>query len=93
MAEWSVEGSWVGEYRFDSDRVDAIHATAFTLHLSPGWFGRFRGTVQDGDLYRLLSPRTSDVTANEYVAKDGKEAVLFAFRHAQRFRGHAGRGR
>jgi alpha-galactosidase len=47
---------------------------------------RIRDTVQNGDLYRLLSPRTNDVTANDYVAKDGKEAVLFAFRHAQQYK-------
>ena len=46
---------------------------------------RIRATVQDGDLYRLLSPRTNDVTANEYVAKDGKQSVVFAFRHAQQY--------
>jgi alpha-galactosidase len=46
---------------------------------------RIRETVQNGDLYRLLSPRTSDVTANEYVSKDGKQAVLFAFRHSQQY--------
>ncbi len=44
-----------------------------------------RQTVQFGDLYRLLSPRTNDTTANEYVAKDGKQAVLFAFRHSQEY--------
>ncbi len=44
-----------------------------------------RQTVQFGDLYRLLSPRTSDTTANEYVSKDGKQAVLFAFRHSQEY--------
>jgi alpha-galactosidase len=48
-------------------------------------YKRIRGTVQDGDLYRALSPRTNDVTANEYVSKDGKQAVLFAFRHSQQF--------
>jgi alpha-galactosidase len=46
---------------------------------------RIRNTVQVGDLYRLMSPRTSDVTANEYVSKDGREAVLFAFRHSQQY--------
>ncbi len=46
---------------------------------------RIRNTVQNGNLYRLLSPRTSDTTANEYVAKDGSEAVLFAFRHSQEY--------
>ncbi len=46
---------------------------------------RIRAVVQLGDLYRLLSPRKNDVTANEYVSKDGKEAVLFAFRHSQQY--------
>jgi len=46
---------------------------------------RIRTTVQFGNLYRLLSPRTSDTTANEYVSADGKEAVLFAFRHSQEY--------
>ena len=46
---------------------------------------RIRNTVQFGNLYRLLSPRTSDTTANEYVSADGKEAVLFAFRHSQQY--------
>ncbi|HEY6990035.1 MAG TPA: alpha-galactosidase [Bryobacteraceae bacterium] len=48
-------------------------------------YKRIRTTVQFGDLYRLLSPRSSDTTANEYVSKDGKEAVLFAFRHSQEY--------
>jgi alpha-galactosidase len=48
-------------------------------------YKRIRPTVQLGDLYRLISPRTSDVTANQYVAADGKQSVLFAFRHAQQY--------
>jgi alpha-galactosidase len=46
---------------------------------------RIRDTVQLGSLYRLLSPRTNDVTANEYVSSDGAQAVLFAFRHSQEY--------
>jgi len=46
---------------------------------------RIRTTVQLGDLYRLLSPRASDVTSNEFVAKDGQQAVIFAFRHSQEY--------
>ena len=48
-------------------------------------YKRIRGTVQNGNLYRLLSPRTNDVTANEYVSRDGAQAVLFAFRHSQQY--------
>jgi alpha-galactosidase len=46
---------------------------------------QIRETVQLGSLYRLLSPRINDVTANEYVSSDGKQAVLFAFRHSQQY--------
>jgi alpha-galactosidase len=48
-------------------------------------YKRIRATVQGGDLYRLSSPRTEDLTANQYVAADGKQAVLFAFRHSQQY--------
>jgi len=48
-------------------------------------YKRIRQTVEGGDLYRLLSPRLDDVTANEYVSSDGKQAVLFAFRHSQEY--------
>jgi alpha-galactosidase len=48
-------------------------------------YKRIRSTVQTGNLYRLSSPRTADVTANEYVSADGKQAVLFAFRHSQQY--------
>ncbi len=46
---------------------------------------QIRTTVQLGDLYRLLLPDENDTASNEYVAKDGKEAVLFAFRHSQEY--------
>jgi alpha-galactosidase len=48
-------------------------------------YKRIRNTVQLGDLYRLASPRTNDVTANQYVAADGTQSVLFAFRHSQEY--------
>jgi len=48
-------------------------------------YKRIRATVQTGDLYRLSSPRTNDLTANQYVSGDGKQAVVFAFRHSQQF--------
>ncbi len=48
-------------------------------------YKRIRPTVQLGNLYRLLSPRTEDVTANQYVSADGRQAVLFAFRHSQQY--------
>ncbi len=46
---------------------------------------RIRDTVQLGDLYRILSPRTNDTSANEYVSRSGGQALLFAFRHSQQY--------
>ncbi|MBV9760839.1 MAG: alpha-galactosidase [Acidobacteriaceae bacterium] len=48
-------------------------------------YKQIRGAVQNGNLYRLLSPREHDVTANEYVSEHGDTAVLFAFRHSQQY--------
>lgn len=44
-----------------------------------------RETVQHGDLYRLASMREGDWAAFEYVAADGREAVVFVFLQAARF--------
>jgi len=50
-----------------------------------GLYKIVRPTVQQGDLYRLLSPRGGDVTANQYVAADGRQSVVFVFRHSQQY--------
>ena len=44
-----------------------------------------RETVQQGDLYRLCSPREGALTANQYISAHGKQAVLFAFLHSQQY--------
>jgi len=49
------------------------------------YYKNIRGTVQQGKLYRLFSPRDGDLTANQYVSDDGKQAVLFAFLRSQQY--------
>jgi len=49
------------------------------------FYKRVRATVQTGDLFRIASPRTADMTVNQYVAADGKQAVVFALRHSQQY--------
>ncbi len=44
-----------------------------------------RRTVQEGKLYRLASPMEGDLTANQYVSEEGKQAVLFAFLRSQQY--------
>ncbi len=49
------------------------------------YYKSIRPTVQEGNLYRLFSPREGSLTVNEYVSQDGRQAVLFAFLHSQQF--------
>jgi alpha-galactosidase len=49
------------------------------------WYKDIRPTVQTGDLYRLFSPRKGNLTASQYVSRDGRQSVLFAFLHSQQF--------
>jgi alpha-galactosidase len=49
------------------------------------YYKTIRRTLQEGDLYRLASLREGNLAAAEYVAPDGKQAVLFAFLHSQQF--------
>jgi alpha-galactosidase len=49
-------------------------------------YKQIRETVQQGDLYRLSSPRDpSGLTSNMYVAADGKQAAVFAFLDHQQY--------
>ena len=49
------------------------------------YYKSIRGTVQQGKLYRLFSPREEELTANQYVSEDGKQSVLFAFLRSQQY--------
>jgi len=46
-------------------------------------YKEIRPIIQFGDLYRLRSPQQNSFSALQYVSKDKKEAVLFAFRAHQ----------
>jgi len=50
-------------------------------------YKQIRPLVQQGTLYRLVSPRDgSNFSATESVAQDSRSAVLFAFLHSQQMR-------
>lgn len=49
------------------------------------FYKTIRATVQTGNLYRLQSPRDHDVSSVQYVAADGAQAVLLAYRHTQQY--------
>jgi len=49
------------------------------------YYKTIRATVQEGDLYRLASPHEGELTASQYVSRDGRQSVLFAFLRSQQF--------
>lgn len=60
MSWWSISGSWIGEYAYDV--LDIAKAppppVTFTLQARQGWFGLFRGTVQDDPTKSAPDPAT-----------------------------------
>jgi alpha-galactosidase len=60
-----------------------VHWDADKREQAAYWIARYkevRPIIQFGDLYYLYSPQQNHFSAVEYVSKDKKEAVLFAFR-------------
>ena len=50
------------------------------------YYKKVRMTVQQGSLYRLIPPEeNSPIAATESVARDGSQAVVFAYLHAQQY--------
>jgi alpha-galactosidase len=60
-----------------------VHWTEEQRAQAAYWIARYkdvRQIIQFGDLYRLYSPQNGPFSAVQYVSKDRKESVLFAFR-------------
>jgi len=90
---WMNNRSTSLEYRFLSSMQGSLGVGANLNKWTPEDFAtakKFvalyksaRSTVQDGALYRLISPLGgSEYSATESVARDGHEAVVFAFLHS-----------
>jgi len=88
------------DYRF---LVSMMGSLGISVNFNQGWtpddlvrsrelisyYKSIRPSVQEGDLYRLASPRTGDLTALNYVSPASGQVVVFAFRHSQQFRKEA----
>lgn len=62
MVRWDITGSWVGEYFYHPSPAFPTlpPGSGFTLTTTRGWFGRFRGFVQDDPA--TGAPVEADVT-------------------------------
>ncbi|MDO8686258.1 MAG: alpha-galactosidase [Clostridiales bacterium] len=92
MASWVVDGPWKSfKYRFHCAMMGALgiamnlnKLTEEELDATRQFIQQYKeisATVQEGDLYRLLSPRSSMGAVVQYVNKVKTQAVVFAFRH------------
>jgi alpha-galactosidase len=90
---WTNNRSTSLDYRFLSSMQGSLGIGANLNKWTPedfanakrlvGEYKAVRATVQDGALYRLISPLGgSEYSATESVARDGHEAVVFAFLHS-----------
>jgi len=83
------------DYRFCSAMCGGLgigaNLSKFTqeeLEVCTRWiaqYKRWRPIIQQGVLYRLLSPIQGDMTAVQYVSQDRHEAVVFAFLRGQTY--------
>jgi alpha-galactosidase len=89
---WMNNRSTSLEYRFLSSMQGSLGIGANLNQWMPDDFSTakklvaeyktVRETVQEGALYRLISPVGSEYAATESVARDGHQAVVFAFLHS-----------
>jgi alpha-galactosidase len=89
---WMNDRSTSLEYRFLSSMQGGLGIGANLNKWTPEAFATgkkmvaeykaVRQTVQEGALYRLMSPVGSEYAATESVARDGHEGVVFAFLHS-----------
>jgi alpha-galactosidase len=83
------------EYRFHSSMMGILGIGANLYHWSPqdfkeakaliAQYKQLRHIIQEGDLYRIESPRSGKICAIEYIAKDKSELVIFAFKDSENF--------
>jgi alpha-galactosidase len=90
---WLNQRSTSLEYRFLSSMQGSLGIGANLSHWTDedfaiaarliGEYKKIRSTVQQGKLYRLISPRNgSPYSATESVSNDRRQAVVFAFLHS-----------
>jgi alpha-galactosidase len=95
MEAWVTDSAMGGRplplaFRFHVSMCGSLGVGGHLLHWSAaeraearGWvalYKEIREVVQLGDQYRLRSPQVHGFAAVQYMAKDGAEGVLFAFR-------------
>ncbi|MFD0959296.1 alpha-galactosidase [Paenibacillus chungangensis] len=83
------------KYRFHAAMMGALgiggnlnHWSDAELSQAKQWvalYKELRPMIQQGQQYRLLSPRTGSTTAVQYVNHDASESAVFAFLHSQQF--------
>lgn len=91
---WGNQRASSLRYRFHVAMSGTLGIGANLNHWSPAemeearalvaQYKAIRHLVQEGNLYRLISPRAGELAALQYVNEDAKEAVLFVYLHSRK---------
>ncbi len=91
VTDWGGKNGYPLTYRFHSAMMGSLGIGADLSEYSPdeleearGCISRYkaiRDTIQNGRLYRLMSPGKTAFTANEFVAPDHNEVVVFCLKN------------
>jgi alpha-galactosidase len=92
---WAKNRETSISYRFHSAMMGSLGIGTNLLEWSEGElteaaelvrrYKQVRDVVQEGDQYRLLSPREGETTAVQYVSADRGTSVIFVFRNPHQF--------
>lgn len=77
--KFRTDVAMMGKLGFDIKLSDLRPEEVTFCQAAVQTYNRLKPVILDGDLYRLVSPYAGPHTASMYVAKDRKQAVLFAF--------------
>jgi len=93
VTDWAGKDTYPLQYRFHAAMMgslgigsDLSKYTEEELEETKKWiafYKRIRETVQNGSLYRLISPREKPFTVNQYISNDKNEVVLFCLKNPE----------
>jgi alpha-galactosidase len=91
VTDWAGKDAYPLEYRFHSSMMGSLGIGSDLSEYSEeelkksaeliAQYKMIRNTVQNGSVYRIISPREDSFTVKEYLSKDENEVVLFCMKN------------
>jgi len=91
VTDWGGKESYSLEYRFHASMMGSLGIGADLSAYSEkelsqakeliAKYKQIRDTIQNGRLYRLMSPRKTDFTVNQFISLDGSQVILLSLKN------------